>query len=236
MLGKVIYHEGNRLMIEFEEEINPEFLKLLARDKENLTDVKLIDNEPKSAKQNALAHALIKDIAKHQELPLHKAKQMMKDLYKEGQGIEFSHAEASMTEMNTWVEFLIEHVLSEGISLPKRYSYLLEYEKFFYYCCKYRRCCICGKPHAQIHHVKAVGKRNRNKVDHRLFPFASLCWVHHNIAHAIGEIQLINEFVITPVYLDKEALIKIGIMSNAQIISFDQKYEDEELFNKALEG
>ncbi|MFR0816526.1 MAG: putative HNHc nuclease [Enterococcus casseliflavus] len=107
-------------------EINPEFLKLLARDKENLTDVKLIDNEPKSAKQNALAHALIKDIAKHQELPLHKAKQMMKDLYKEGHGIEFSHAEASMTEMNTWVEFLIEHVLIEGISLPKRYSYLLE--------------------------------------------------------------------------------------------------------------
>lgn len=128
MLGKVIYHEGNRLVIEFEEEINPEFLKLLARDKENLTDVKLIDNEPKSAKQNALAHALIKDIAKHQEWPLHKAKQMMKDLYKEGQGIEFSHAEASMTEMNTWVEFLIEHVLSEGISLPKRYSYLLDYE------------------------------------------------------------------------------------------------------------
>ncbi|MFR0816527.1 MAG: putative HNHc nuclease [Enterococcus casseliflavus] len=84
----------------------------------------------------------------------------------------------------------------------------------------------CGKPHAQIHHVKAVGKRNRNKVVHRLFPFASLCWVHHNIAHAIGEIQLINEFVITPVYLDKEALIKIGIMSNAQIVSdFDQKYE-----------
>ena len=59
MLGKVVYHENKRLMLEFEEEINPEFLKLLAREKENLVDVKLIDNEPKSAKQNALAHALI---------------------------------------------------------------------------------------------------------------------------------------------------------------------------------
>ena len=236
MLGKVVYHENKRLMLEFEEEINPEFLKLLAREKENLVEVKLIDNEPKSAKQNALAHALIKDIAKHQELPLHKAKQMMKDLYKEGHGIEFSHAEASMTEMNRWIVFLIEHVLSEGIPLPKRYDYLLEYEKFFYFCCKYRRCCVCGKPHAQIHHVKAVGKRKRNKVDHRLFPFASLCWVHHNIAHAIGELQLLNDFLVTPVFLDKEALIKIGIMSNAQILRFDQEYHDEELFQKAIGG
>jgi hypothetical protein len=236
MLGKIIYHERNRLVIDFEEEINPEFLKLLARDKDNLAEVKLIDNEPKSAKQNALSHALIKDIAKHQELPLHEAKQLMKALYKEGYEIEFSHAGASMTEMNAWLEFLIEHVLSEGIALPRRYSYLLEYEKFFYFCCKYRKCCVCGKPHAQIHHVKAVGKRKRNKVDHRLFPFASLCWIHHNVAHAIGEIRLLKEFLITPVYLDKEALIKIGIMSNNQILTFDQEYHDEELFQKAIGG
>lgn len=28
MLGKVVYHENKRLMLEFEEEINPEFLEI----------------------------------------------------------------------------------------------------------------------------------------------------------------------------------------------------------------
>ncbi len=62
-LGKVIDHKGKRLTIEFEEEINAEYLKMMAREKENLVKVKLIDNKPLSEKQNKLSHALISDIA-----------------------------------------------------------------------------------------------------------------------------------------------------------------------------
>ena len=63
MIGKIIKHKGNKLAIEFEDEINSNFLKLLAND-DNLVKVELLDNRQMSQKQNALSHVLIADIAR----------------------------------------------------------------------------------------------------------------------------------------------------------------------------
>lgn len=235
-LGKIVQHDGNKLVIEFEQEVNAEYLKTLARDKDNLVKVKLIDNDPLSAKQNALSHVLIRDIANwYVDDPEH-VERMFKYEYEYEHDEPFSHAVASKDDGNVWITMLIQFVIREGVILKKRYSYLLEQNSFFYYSCKYRKCAVCGKPHAQIHHVDAVGNRKRQEVDHRLFPFASLCWVHHNIAHALGRVEFLRKYKVTPVYLDKEALIKIGIMSNAQIMRFDEKYESEEGFLQAVGG
>lgn len=234
-LGKIIDHDGKKLTIEFEEEINAEYLKTLAREKENLVKIKLLDNEPLSAKQNALSHVLIRDIANwYVDEPKH-VESMLKYEYEYEEDDAFSHAAASKNEGTVWINKLIQFVIREGVELNERYAYLLQHDSFFYYSCKYRKCCVCGKQHAQIHHVSAVGNRPRNQVDHREFPFASLCWKHHNIAHDLGQIEFIKKFRVIPVYLDKEALIKIGIMSNAQIMRFDEKYKTEELFRKAIE-
>lgn len=234
MLAKIVNHNKNKILVEFEEEVNPEYLKLLSRGEANFVKIELVDNEPRSLKQNSLAHALIKDIAKHDGTPVYAAKEKMKLLFLEGFGIEFSHKESSMSEMNRWIDFLIEYVLYEGVRLPKRYNYLLEHDSFFYYACKYRKCCICGASNAQIHHITAVGNRKRNKVDHRLFPFAAVCYIHHKLAHDIGEIIFIKDYLVIPVYLDQQTLVDIGITSNAQLMRFDEQYENEELFQKAV--
>lgn len=235
-LGKIIQHEGNKLLIEFEQDINAEYLKTLAREKDNLVKVKLIDNEPLSAKQNALSHAMIRDISNwYVDDPKH-VEEMLKYEYEYDQDETFRHAVASKNDGNIWITKLIQFVIKQGVILDKRYSYLLEHDSFFYYSCKYRKCAVCGKPHAQIHHVNAVGNRKRREVDHRLFPFSSLCWVHHNIAHDLGQIEFLDKYKVTPVFLDKDALIKIGIMTNAQIMKFDHKYETEDLFLQALGG
>lgn len=235
-LGKIIEHDGNKLLIEFEQEINAEYLKTLAREKENLVKVKLLDNEPLSAKQNALSHALIRDIADwYADVP-QRIEDVLRYEYEYDEDEEFRHATASKNDGNIWITKMIQFVVREGVILKKRYSYLLEHDSFFYYSCKYRKCCICGRPGGQIHHVRAVGNRHRDRVDHRLFPFACLCWKHHNEAHNLGVDTLLSKYKIKPVYLDKDALIKIGIMSNKQIMSFDEKYSDEELFKKAIGG
>lgn len=236
MLGKIINHNGNKITIEFDEDINAKYLALVSREKENFVEVDILDNELKSNRQNSLSHALIKDIAKHDGTPLYIAKDKMKEIYFEGTGIKFNHTEATMSVMAKWIDFLIEYVLYEGVPLPKRYSYLLEQDAFFYYACKYRKCCICGASNAQIHHITAVGNRKRNKVDHRLFPFAAVCYEHHKLAHDIGEIAFIKDYLVIPVYLDQQTLVDIGITSNAQLLRFDEQYENEELFNKLISG
>ena len=234
MLAKIVNFNANRLVLELEEEINPEYVKLLSRGKTGLADVKLVDNEDRSLKQNSLAHALIKDIGKHDGTPVYAAKEKMKQIYFDSFGIKFKHSEASKDDMNQWLNFLIEYVLYEGVRLPKRYNYLLDQDSFFYFACKYRKCCVCGKSNAQIHHVTAVGNRRRNRVDHRLFPFASVCFKHHQLAHSLGEDLFIKKYQVLPVYLDAETLIEIGITSNTQLMRFDEKYENEELYAKVF--
>ncbi len=235
MLAKIIKKSGRKLLLEVDEDINPEYLETIRRGKEGFAEIKFIDNDLKSAKQNALSHSLLKDIAESENIPRYEAKEKMRKIYQDAYDCEFSHAVATKTEMNQWIDFLIEYVVAEGVQLPRRYNYLLEHDRFFYFCCKYRKCAVTGLPGAQIHHVTAVGNRHRNKVDHRKFPFVALSWKYHNIAHNLGEEEFLDKYQIKPVYLDKEALIKIGIMNNAQIIRFDQEYETEDLFKKAAE-
>ena len=53
-------------MIKMDEDINENYMKLLADGGSNWVDVRLIDNRPRSVVQNALSHALIRDIARSQ--------------------------------------------------------------------------------------------------------------------------------------------------------------------------
>ena len=62
MIGKIINHIGNKLVIEFEDEINSNFLELLANNDDNLAKVEFLDNRQMSQKQNA--HVLIADVAR----------------------------------------------------------------------------------------------------------------------------------------------------------------------------
>ena len=64
MIGKIINHIGNKLVIEFEDEINSNFLELLANNDDNLAKVEFLDNRQMSQKQNALSHVLIADVAR----------------------------------------------------------------------------------------------------------------------------------------------------------------------------
>ena len=66
---------------------------------------------------------------------------------------------------------LIEFILKNDVPLEKRYQYLLENNKWFYYCLKYRKCCICGK-HADVCHIEVVGMGAKSsKINHETFTF-----------------------------------------------------------------
>jgi hypothetical protein len=211
MLGEIRGIEGREMLIAVDADINPEYLELLAHGQKNYVALELLDNRRISPKQNKVAHALIGDIANWQgDFPI-VTEQFLKYYFMAQSGKWFSHATATRSEARDWVDFLIEFVLSNNISLPKRYEYLTENSSWFFYCLKYRKCCICGK-HADIAHVEAVGMgRNRYAIDHSGHRFMALCREHHMEQHTIGILLFLELHDVMPLYLDYEQRKKLNV-------------------------
>ena len=196
MIGKIINHIGNKLVIEFEDEINSNFLELLANNDDNLAKVEFLDNRQMSQKQNALSHVLIADVARWSYDEPKWIESVLKYYYEAKSGVYFEHSRATKNEATEWIGFLIEFILKNDIPLEKRYQYLLENNKWFYYCLKYRKCCICGK-HADVCHIEVVGMgRNRKKISHENFTFYAGCRFHHQEEHRIGTKNFLNKYQI----------------------------------------
>ena len=211
MIGKIINHKGNKLAIEFEDEINSNFLELLANNDDNLAKVEFLDNRQMSQKQNALSHVLIADVARWSYDEPKWIESVLKYYYEAKSGVYFEHSRATKNEATEWIGFLIEFILKNDIPLEKRYQYLLENNKWFYYCLKYRKCCICGK-HADVCHIEVVGMgRNRKKISHENFTFYAGCRFHHQEEHRIGTKNFLNKYQIKPVKLNIEELKKLNI-------------------------
>ena len=211
MIGKIIKHKGNMLAIEFEDEINSNFLELLANNDDNLAKVEFLDNRQMSQKQNALSHVLIADVARWSYDEPKWIERVLKYYYEAKRGVYFEHSRATKNEATEWIGFLIEFILKNDIPLEKRYQYLLENNKWFYYCLKYRKCCICGK-HADVCHIEVVGMgRNRKKISHENFTFYAGCRFHHQEEHRIGTKNFLNKYQIKPVKLNIEERKKLNI-------------------------
>lgn len=75
MLAKILKQQGNRFLLEVDENVNPEHLETIRRGQEGFAEIQFIDNDPRSAKQNALSHSLIKDIAESENIPRYEAKE-----------------------------------------------------------------------------------------------------------------------------------------------------------------
>ncbi|HDT8042089.1 TPA: hypothetical protein RD641_002509 [Enterococcus faecalis] len=211
MIGKIINHKGNKLAIEFEDEINSNFLELLANNDDNLAKVEFLDNRQMSQKQNALSHVLIADVARWSYDEPKWIESVLKYYYEAKSGFYFEHSRATKNEATEWIGFLIEFILKNDIPLEKRYQYLLENNKWFYYCLKYRKCCICGK-HADVCHIEVVGMgRNRKKISHENFTFYAGCRFHHQEEHRIGTKNFLNKYQIKPVKLNIEERKKLNI-------------------------
>lgn len=211
MFGTIKAIEGKVVTIQLDEPIHPDYLELLAHGGQNHADLRLLDNRGISAKQNKVAHALIADIADWQgDYPI-VTEQFLKYFFMARTGKWFSHASATRVEATEWIEYLTEFVLSNQVPLPERYEYLTESSAWFYYCLKYRKCCICGKP-ADVAHVEAVGMgRNRHKIDHSGHRFMALCREHHTEQHTIGILLFLEIHNVMPIYLDYEQRKKLRV-------------------------
>lgn len=210
--AKVLKAKDNRILLELiDDEINENYLQLLARGGDNYVKLRLLDNKGITGKQRKLSYALIRDIALFTGDEPECVKEFLRFDYEAKTGEIFSHASATCNEATEWIAFLIKFVLKHRILLKQRYEYLLENNAWFYYCLMYGQCCICREK-SDIAHVEAVGMgRNRNKINHEQHHFMALCRKHHTEQRQIGLETFIKLYKIIPVKLSQEDLKKLRI-------------------------
>lgn len=114
------------------------------------------------------------------------------------------------------LQFVLEHMIEEGIPFYERQFYLAKDESELFYALTMKRICwICGKEHAQLAHYEAVGMgRDRTKVDHRKHRFFMLCEDHHTEQHSLGVTEFCNKYHFQPIRLDEKSLRELNIQGN----------------------
>lgn len=229
-IGKIIKREDTCYTIRLPNAINTEYMNLLRHNqKYNACALHLIDERKITVKQRKLAYALMKDIALHTGYDPEEIKALFKYGYVVKYGNYISLSDCEKQEATVFIDLLVETAIKEHIQLPERYQCLLEDTKYFYYCTKYRQCCVCGKPHADIHHaIGSVGMgRNRRYVDHSKYGLEALCREHHTECHKIGQKTFDERYKLTPVYLSLEDIERLRL-ANKQFLE-DVKEHIKEL-------
>ena len=147
------------------------------------------DGRQISPEQRRKAYATIGDIADYTGYSPEETKQLMKMEYiTRRNGNEISLATCSMDEAREFISTMIEFCLDHDIPLSE--SALERTEdigRYLWYCLRTRHCCICGKPHSDIHHEDAIGMgQDRRTYDDRNNRKICLCRTHHILAHQKG--------------------------------------------------
>lgn len=198
---------------------NPELRKvdLAALDYGEVLEVtvKAVDRRYITHQQRKFIFALLGEI--EYETGIHKevARQYLQQLHSIMYNEEVqSLSNCSMTYANelidTIIMYCIEREIPIGIDLLKDNDFTFN-EKQTYMMTLKRVCVVCGR-RADIHHVDAVGRRNRDKISHLGMRVIPVCRAHHNEAHNIGNTEFLEKYHLTTARVDEklEHFIKKG--------------------------
>jgi hypothetical protein len=110
------------------------------------------------------------------------------------------------TEASQFIDMLVNFALKHNIELPNGIANMApEQGKWQYYCLMHKVCCICGKPHADLHHVDTVGMgSNRNHIDHKDKLSMSLCRIHHVTLEQEGSEKFFSKYKVTPIKINEK--------------------------------
>ena len=177
-------------------------------------EVKIDDGRRISSDQRKKIYALIKDISNHTGHHPEYLKEHMKYEFMAQEDREyFSLSNVDMTTARYFIESILEFCFEWEVPFAtKTHELAKEVGNYLYLCLLHRKCAICGKKHAHIHHVDAVGSgRNRNEVDHTQLRLIALCAEHHQETHAIGWETFNKRYKVTGIKLNEQAIKRLGI-------------------------
>ena len=171
-------------------------------------EIRIDDGRRISSDQRKKIYALIKDIADYTgHHPEYLKEHMKYDFMVKEDRDYFSLSNIDMTTARYFIEHLLEFWLNANTVVLAR-----EINNYLYLCLVHRKCAVCDKKHAHIHHVDAVGSgRNRNEVDHTKLRLIALCAEHHQETHTIGWQTFNAKYKVDGIKVNEKTIRKLGI-------------------------
>lgn len=202
------------------EQVQHEIIKYRAGKTIN-AELRVDDNRTITAEQRKKVYATIKDISLYTGHDPEPLKELFKFEYCGKSGQEyFSLSDCSITTARLFINYLIDFILENDIPLSDlALNRTDDIDHYLYSCIANRRCCITGKPNADIHHC--TGSRvgmggNRKKISNRGRELIALSREWHTKVHQEGEKEIFKAYKIYGISIDDETLKQLKL-SNVDI-------------------
>lgn len=227
VFGKLLQISGDRITLELDDQTSIKRIGTLANGAVPTVEIDVRDARKITASQRKFIFALCNDCDDWSGIERGYMRQYFRNQFEYYYGYdEFSLSNCSEEEATLFINMILDFVFKHQVPLPKGIQINLipaSEQHYFYLCLKYRICCISGEPHAEIAHYNAVGNRKRKTIDHRKLLLMSLSHKYHMEQHQIGIKEFMNKYHVTPIYLDTETVIELGLMSRKQIDEIDRR-------------
>ena len=184
--------------------------------------IELSDGRHISPEQRRKAHVIIGEIADWQgDIPeavkqITKMDFMVSNMNSLAKKM-FSLADCDMTTAREFISYLIDFVLRWDVPTKMPLVELCEdIERMVFACLMHKKCAICGKKRADLHHVDRVGMgRNRKTIIHEGMLVMPLCRAHHSECHTMEQGEFDERYHIVSIAATKEICKRWGLKHEA---------------------
>lgn len=220
MRVKVLGIQGNELRLAVDDDFNLDKVIRFSDGKQPSGELTIDDNRHISRDQQKKIFALIDDLCNYTGDEPKRWENEFKWRVQVTFGLdEFSLSNCSMTVGNYMILTILDFLFSENIPFrTKSWDSLPQDFPRQRLALKNRTCVICGSPHADLAHYKAVGMgRNRHKIDERKMYFMTLCREHHQEQHNIGIKKFMQKYHLKPLRLSDDDIIRFKILTKKRL-------------------
>lgn len=220
MRVKVLGIQGNELKLAVDDDFNIDKVIRFSDGKQPSGELTIDDNRHISRDQQKKIFALIDDLCNYTGDEPKRWENEFKWRVQVTFGLdEFSLSNCSITVGNYMIITILDFLFSENIPFrTKLWDSLPQDFPRQRLALKNRTCVICGRPHADLAHYKAVGMgRNRHKIDERKMYFMTLCREHHQEQHNIGIKKFMQKYHLKPLRLSDDDIIRFKILTKKRL-------------------
>lgn len=220
MFGQLVKQQGKDLTVRLNDSYDIFKASRLSGKQTPTVEVNIADQRHISPEQRRKIWALINDFCRYTGDVPKDVEERFKWQVQMIFGIEhFSLSDCSVTVGNYMILTILDFMFREDIPFSTKIWDSLDSDYLRAILSIRNRCCvICGKPHAQLAHYKAVGMgRNRRQIDERKMYFMSLCPDCHRRQHQMGIKSFLLKYHIKPIKLTDDQLIRYHILTKKRL-------------------